>query len=144
MPLLFPGRLAIDVAAAGRFIKHAITQARKAPIPSTDDVPEPDVPSIHVPVRVTTKMLEREEYLQKVREADEESEEDQVLEMFDDVPPEPSSSTEENFKPMDVDMDMDEQHLETMPMLPKETSATGKRRHNIDPFTGKLSLGLEN
>lgn len=80
-------------------------------------------------------MMEREEYLKQVRDAGDETDEDQVVEMYDDIPPATSSSVEENLKPVDVDMD--EQHLETVPILPKENLSSGKRRFNIDPFTGK-------
>ncbi|THH12281.1 hypothetical protein EW146_g7757 [Bondarzewia mesenterica] len=84
-------QLVVDKAAAGRFIKHAISQARAAPPqpapgPSThlkyDDDGTPR--DVRVPIRVTDKMREREKYQKELREADEAEEEEEDLEMFDD------------------------------------------------------------
>lgn len=71
----------IDKAAAGRFIKHAIAQAKQN-IDTNNSSKEagPSEPSVLVPVRVTEKMKEREAYLQNLRD-DSESEE-QTLEVI--------------------------------------------------------------
>lgn len=81
---------AIDKAAAGRFIKHAInsvkwTKTAAETAQEGEDTPEATSPNI--PVRVTEKMRERDAYTQKLREqaaAGQESEEED-LQVFDDA-----------------------------------------------------------
>lgn len=65
----------IDKAAAGRFIKHAIAQAKQN-IDTNNSGKEagPSVPSVLVPAHVTEKMKEREAYLQNLKD-DSDSEE---------------------------------------------------------------------
>lgn len=73
----------IDKAAAGRFIKHAIAQAKQNNDTGSNlNEAGPSQPSLYVPVRVTEKMKEREAYLQDINN-DSENEE-QALEIIDD------------------------------------------------------------
>jgi len=104
--------MAIDKAAANRFIKHAITQAtRTQGQPSAepaDHQPTPvpsEIPVRPVPAGATNKMLARAEWENQVKEAAGEEEEDlQVfeetdgytnadadVEMIDDEAPAPTS-----------------------------------------------------
>jgi len=83
-------RSEIDKAAAGRFIKHAIAQAKQGRKAEGETTGEANLagssnnsqPSTFVPTRVTGKMRERERYEQKLRE--EEDEEEAVLDVIDD------------------------------------------------------------
>ncbi|EIM83619.1 uncharacterized protein STEHIDRAFT_149083 [Stereum hirsutum FP-91666 SS1] len=88
--------LVVDKAAAGRFIKHAISQARALADPPAPSVPgpststststsTPSAANVTVPVKVTAKMLARAQYEKEMREADEagEEEDDEGLEMYD-------------------------------------------------------------
>ncbi|KAF9225346.1 C1D-domain-containing protein [Gyrodon lividus] len=78
-------KLGIDKAAAGRFIKHAIAQAKNAQLmdePSDDATPVASSGSKRVPVKVTSKMIARAEYEKEIKELGNEEEED--LEVFDD------------------------------------------------------------
>ena len=79
----------VDRAAAGRFIKHAISEAKESAAnnakagPST--APAPSQPSTIVPIRVTEKMREREKYQhQLAAESSDDSNDDEVLEIIDD------------------------------------------------------------
>ena len=93
--------MAIDKAAANRFIKHAISQAVRSqgqpPTELAEKVPTPgpsEIPAQPAPVAATNKMLARAEWEKEVRTAAEEEEED--LEVFEE--------TEENA---DADGDAD-------------------------------------
>ncbi|ESK96191.1 exosome-associated family protein [Moniliophthora roreri MCA 2997] len=70
----------IDKAAANRFIKHAISQAQSQvnqhSTPSTSTTEVPGSPSTTVPVKMTKKMIERAEYEKRLREEDDEGEDD--------------------------------------------------------------------
>jgi len=76
------GRLAVDKAAAGRFIKHAIAQSTygRPPGDNADATPS----DARVPVRVTSKMIARAQYEKELKDTSSGEEED--LKMFDDVP----------------------------------------------------------
>ncbi|KAH8119982.1 C1D-domain-containing protein [Phellopilus nigrolimitatus] len=78
----------IDKAAAGRFIKHAISQARQgADAAATTGRSEAELPqpstSAYLPVRVTEKMREREKYQQEL--AEDSNNEEEVLEVIVDA-----------------------------------------------------------
>jgi len=82
--------MAVDKAAANRFIKHAITQAvRSQGQPSAEPAsqgptPGPSKTPIQpVPAGATSKMLARAEWEKQVRTAAEEEEED--LEVFEET-----------------------------------------------------------
>lgn len=78
-----PERAEIDKAAAGRFIKHAITQAKYGKTPSDTLEPTPTT-STFVEPKVTSKMLERQQYEKDLQEQDAEESEEAVLEGFED------------------------------------------------------------
>lgn len=82
--------MAIDKAAANRFIKHAIAQATRAQDQSsgepTNNEPTPGpskIPAQPIPAGATTKMLARTEWENQVKEAAEEEEED--LQVFEET-----------------------------------------------------------
>jgi len=82
--------MAIDKAAASRFIKHAIAQATQAQDQSSTEpgdrgpTPGPSrIPAQPIPAGATTKMLARAEWEKEVKEAAEEDEED--LEVFEET-----------------------------------------------------------
>lgn len=79
----------VDRAAAGRFIKHAISEAKESAASNAQagpsKVPAPPQPSTIVPIRVTEKMREREKYQQELAaESSDDSNDDEVLEIIDD------------------------------------------------------------
>ncbi|KAF9451402.1 C1D-domain-containing protein [Macrolepiota fuliginosa MF-IS2] len=68
-------RIEMDKEAAGRFIKHAISQA----VTKSGPEPAPTQPSISVPTKVTTKMIARAQYehtLEKERQGQDEVEDE--------------------------------------------------------------------
>ncbi|KAJ7597322.1 hypothetical protein C8J56DRAFT_315513 [Mycena floridula] len=72
----------IDKEAAGRFIKHAITQAKQQQQQKADEPPSPGPSSVRA--KVTSKMLEREQYQREMKQRDlEEGSEESDLEVFD-------------------------------------------------------------
>lgn len=81
-------RAEIDKAAAGRFIKNAITQAASSKPQAKDSAsttPEPSTSSsLRVPVKVTSKMLERQQYEKELTQQDEEGSEEEELTVFED------------------------------------------------------------
>jgi len=83
-------RTVVDKAAADRFIKHAITQAKNATIPD-DRVPlSPNLPklgtTVPLPTKVTSKMRERARYEKELKNSDDGDEEATPLEVWDDGP----------------------------------------------------------
>ncbi|XP_006454182.1 hypothetical protein AGABI2DRAFT_54830, partial [Agaricus bisporus var. bisporus H97] len=72
-------RSEVDKDAAGRFIKHAITQA-KAKV-ATSSQPELPTQSTSVPLKVTTKMVARAQY-ERALEKEHDIEED-ILDVYD-------------------------------------------------------------
>ncbi|KAJ8702048.1 hypothetical protein PTI98_000796 [Pleurotus ostreatus] len=141
---------AIDKAAAGRFIKHAIAQAKSVVSSSKDDpIPPADSSSApRVEVKVTSKMRARAEYEKDLNEGRDESEdEDGGLEVFDE----------------DAEMEVVGDGEETQTALetvtnPPSSKSTGKqkardspveplagnkrRRPAFDPFTGTYLLAI--
>lgn len=97
-----PGRIEVDQAAAARFIKSAIASAQRpqnadsidvdaVPTVNTSALPSASgstsaTPSVFVAPRITSKMKEREEYGQQIRQEDEDenAEEGEGLEVFDE------------------------------------------------------------
>jgi exosome complex protein LRP1 len=177
------GQVAIDRAAATRFIKHAIAQAKDAP-PNNSSGPGPGPgPSTHVrpiidgdtasavraPIKVTEKMLEREQYHEALREedalADEEELEGGGLAVIDgeepdgpsesdDVSPRPNQATESELeatadrgkdkgKGKAKAMDAPITTLAPDDAPPSDTKIPGKRRRPaIDPFAGSCIASL--
>ncbi|TDL28159.1 C1D-domain-containing protein [Rickenella mellea] len=84
-------RSEIDKAAASRFIKHAITQAKQRDASASDlhqasladCVEEASGSKSTVPIRITSKMLERQQYEKELREAGDDTDEG-VLDIFND------------------------------------------------------------
>ena len=174
------GQVAIDRAAATRFIKHAIAQAKDAP-PNNSSGPSPG-PSTHVrpsndsdtasavraPIKMTEKMLEREQYHEALREedalADEEELEGGGLEVIDgeerddgpsesdDVSPHPNQATESELEATaDKDKGKGKAKAVDAPIIisapddapPSDTKIPGKRRRPaIDPFAGSCIASL--
>lgn len=134
------GTLAVDKAAAGRFIKHAISQARAAPGPSThlrfDDDGTPH--DVRVPLKVTEKMLAREQYLKELKEADDTDEMEEDLELYDEEVPAVVSNTRGDTK--------GKGKAQASPSTTPEADASRpaaerkRRRPVIDPFAGTSSL----
>ncbi|EGO31076.1 hypothetical protein SERLADRAFT_376679, partial [Serpula lacrymans var. lacrymans S7.9] len=94
----------IDKAAAGRFIKHAIAQAKdiRPPVDATEGAASTSASTsnVHVPVTITSKMAERAEYERKLKEEGS-GEEDEDLQVFDEASPatpdeEPVAETKES------------------------------------------------
>jgi exosome complex protein LRP1 len=88
---------AIDKHAAERFIKHAIAEAQstKGPGMSIADDSQPIASSsseARLPIKVTSKMIAREEYEKNLRDLQEDSEDDALEVVNSTDPPEPSSS----------------------------------------------------
>ena len=170
----YTGQVAIDRAAATRFIKHAIAQAKDAP-PNNSSGPSPG-PSTHVrpsndgdtvsavraPIKMTEKMLEREQYHEAL--ADEEELEGGGLEVIDgeepddgpsesdDVSPHPNQATESELeatagkgkgkgKAKAVDAPIIISAPDDAP--PSDIKIPGKRRRPaIDPFAGSCIASL--
>ncbi|KAG1757046.1 Sas10/Utp3/C1D family-domain-containing protein, partial [Suillus lakei] len=78
-------KLGIDKAAASRFIKHAIAQAKLVRVeePNNTSHGPASSSSERVPVKITSKMAERAEYEKNLEELGSEEEED--LEVFDEA-----------------------------------------------------------
>ncbi len=139
------GQFAIDRAAATRFIKHAIAQAKDIPpTPTPDSGPTTRVPfnadstadtvPVPVPVKVTEKMLEREQYQRALREEECEEESGGDLEVIDgeeagddDEPSEDDSPGQASGMPLAA---------KGKSRVPSETSIGKRRRPPIDPFAG--------
>ncbi len=114
----------IDKAAAGRFIKHAIAQAKQSTTstPKDEDRQEGPSSSADVPIRITEKMRQREQFLKEIR--DRESDEDAVLEIIDNVEDEDEGDIlPAKSHPTDL--------------RSQDSRGAKKRRLPVDPFTGK-------
>ncbi|KAL1760872.1 hypothetical protein FB107DRAFT_269582 [Schizophyllum commune] len=73
----------VDKDAAARFIKHAINSIQYKKSDPPQDAPSSSTNAAPVPVKVTDKMREREEYLRELKEREgEESSEGEELEIF--------------------------------------------------------------
>jgi exosome complex protein LRP1 len=133
------GSLSVDKAAANRFIKHAITQYRTN-LPTSQENEHIRF-NEHVPIKVTSKMLERAEYEKKIKQEDEqdESEEEEPLKVVEDdsdeepeEEPAQASKDEGKFEARDMALGTTDDAPEEQP------SRSGKkRRQPMDPFAGK-------
>ncbi|KAH9081772.1 hypothetical protein EDB83DRAFT_2589837 [Lactarius deliciosus] len=137
-------QFAVDRAAATRFIKHAIAQAKDAPpIPTPESGPSTRVPldaegsvdTVPVPGKVTEKMLERERYQRALRE--EEREEDSGggdLEVIDgeEAAKEDDEQQSEDDSPGQAASAASKGKSRASP----ETSIGKRGRPPIDPFAG--------
>ncbi|KAN0100234.1 hypothetical protein V8E55_000218 [Tylopilus felleus] len=113
-------KLGIDKAAAERFIKHAIAQAKNATLVDEDEPSGPATAasssSSHerIPVKVTSKMVARAEYEKELEELGSQEEDD--LQVFDE------------------EMAVDEEPMGTADGLPEETRFT-----KLDKGKGRAS-----
>ena len=125
-------RTGIDKEAAERFIKHAIAETKKPRVQIEDPSSGAEAPSTgRVPVKITSKMRQREQYERELKALDEQETEDEVLEVFGDEP---------------NDMDVDSSTTDKGKGKGKDTSSSSGRqvpqpnrklrRPAIDPFSG--------
>lgn len=125
-------RAEIDKGAAQRFIKHAITQATYMKA-TTEDTPAA-TSSVRVQTKITSKMLERQLYEQKLKEQDAQESEDEGLQVFEDndesMEAEPSAPKINNNK--------GKAKANEVPSTPAGPTSAGakRRRPTLDPFAG--------
>lgn len=115
------GRSEVDKDAAGRFIKHAIIQAKSKV--ATSSQPESPLPSTVVPLQVTTKMIARAQY-ERALEQERDTEED-ILDVYDEVDPgsnDDNSASEDGKSAEETDQ--------------VATRHSRRRRPPVDPFAG--------
>ena len=143
------GQFAIDRAAANRFIKHAIAQAKDIPptpasdsgpattrIPSKADGTADTLPApVPAPVKVTAKMLERERYQRALREEECEEEESGDLKVIDGEEVADGDESSEDDSPGQVPA-VSLSAKGKSRVSPSETSIGKRRRPPIDPFAG--------
>ncbi|KAK0465488.1 Sas10/Utp3/C1D family-domain-containing protein [Desarmillaria tabescens] len=127
----------IDKVAAGRFIKHVITQAKLGRPPGEASAePTPGPSNVRVPVKVTAKMLERQQYEKEMKERDAaEGSEESDLEVFD----EEKMDEDNNEKVVDVKGKGKAKEQNEESQLAADASATPgakRRRATVDPFAG--------
>ncbi|KAJ6541854.1 Sas10/Utp3/C1D family-domain-containing protein [Mycena capillaripes] len=115
-------RASLDKAAATRFIKHAITQSKLGE--GAAESSKEAEPSTFVPVKVTSKMVERAEYEAELRARGDASSSEDELEIIDgDDVPTMKSSGKGKGKAKEV--------------VEEPVAAGSKRRRPaIDPFAG--------
>ena len=133
-------RTPLDMQAAGRFIKHGVTQSTFAQPRSSQET----APSTFVPVKVTSKIIARAEYEQEL--ANESSEEEEELKIFDGD--EEEEEDEEGREGDDDDDDDDEasdshgRADERSNEKVKEEQTGTKRRRSSDTSLGDVSGSL--
>ncbi|KAI0274955.1 hypothetical protein BC834DRAFT_965413 [Gloeopeniophorella convolvens] len=139
-------QLVVDRAAAKRFIQHAISQAQAVPPPTGpvthvrfDD--DGTAHTVTAPTKVTAKMVEREQYFERLQgQGDEEEEEDEGLRVIDgdegsdeamdeDAPAPAASTSKGKGKARAVD-------AAATPEVASSTSGSKRRRPPVDPFAG--------
>ncbi|KIL01059.1 hypothetical protein PAXRUDRAFT_29405 [Paxillus rubicundulus Ve08.2h10] len=139
----------IDKAAAGRFIKHAIAQAKNARLvdePSDDVAPVTSSSSERVPVEVTSKMIARAEYQKEVNELG--SEEEETLEVFDEDADDALGTVGPRLKeaimqPRSLDKGKGRASDEEQSIREDQAPAPGrKKRPRIDPFSGYEDVSI--
>ena len=123
-----PARTQIDQAAASRFIKHAIAQAKYGRPPGDNAEPTPSEAS--VPLKITSKMVERAEYEKGLKEIGSEEEEDLRVIDEDQVQVQGGENRVMSNKGKGK-----QKLVDTM----DDDSQAGKkrRRPKMDPFAGK-------
>ncbi|KAG2022815.1 hypothetical protein CC2G_000537 [Coprinopsis cinerea AmutBmut pab1-1] len=131
-----PRRSELDRAAAGRFIKSAING-----ITFNKPTPEESNPAstVRVPVKITSKMLERQRYEEEVRKEDEEYDSDEdVLKIFggdEDEDGSESESEDEDEETLQVfGDDDDEPSPKKRPRSEESSSSSGMFTHMSSPF----------
>ncbi|KAG2138694.1 Sas10/Utp3/C1D family-domain-containing protein [Suillus bovinus] len=130
-------RLGIDKAAANRFIKHAIAQAKLVKAEEPSNTPHgPASTSERVPVKITSKMAERAEYEKNLQELGSEEEED--LEVF--VEAEVSGNEDAMEEEEEEGQSLPPQNKGKSRMVEKEVPeceeqvGDRRKRQRIDPF----------
>ncbi|OJA20663.1 DNA-binding protein C1D [Rhizopogon vesiculosus] len=130
-------RHVIDKAAAGRFIKHAIAQAKLVkPVEesSNNATPVPESSNEHVPIKITSKMAARAEYERKLKELG--SEEEDELEVFDEAEVSPDEDAmEEDEVPPPRDKGKSRMVENEGPERGEQLDSR-RKRPRIDPFAG--------
>lgn len=135
------GKMGIDKAAAGRFIKHAIAQAKNAelvdePSHAASAAASSSASHERVPVKITSKMAARAAYEKELKELGSEEED---LEVFDEGmadededatgdPPEETTS---------VGLDKGKARASDYETSKDEEASSRRKRPRIDPFSGK-------
>ncbi|KAG2118143.1 Sas10/Utp3/C1D family-domain-containing protein [Suillus discolor] len=128
-------RLGIDKAAASRFIKHAIAQAKlvKAEEPSNTAHGPASSSSERVPVKITSKMAERAEYEKNLKELGSEEEED--LEVFVEAEVSGDDDAMEEEASLLPPQDKGKSRMVEREVPEHEEQVGGRRkRQRIDPF----------
>jgi len=143
-------KLGIDKAAAGRFIKHAIAQAKNAKLVDepSDAATAASSGSNHerVPVKITSKMVARAEYEEELKELGSEEEED--LEVFDeDMAAEDKEAMDTADGPPEetrfVGLDKGKGRAsEEEQSEEEEVSSSRRKRPRVDPFSGYKNLSV--
>lgn len=137
------GQFAVDRAAATRFIKHAIAQAKDAPpaptsdsspttarVPSNTDGPADPAPAL-VPVKVTEKMLEREQYQRTLHEEEREEESGDLKVIDGEEDDDDEERTSDNSPTQAPGV-----AAKGKSKVPSEMNVAKRRRRPIDPFAG--------
>ena len=101
----------MDKGAATRFIKNAIAQVKLGRPPGENNAQPGPSNEVRVPVRVTSKMLAREEYQSQLREQGSEEEEDE-----EEGEGEEEGEYEEEEPPFDLDI-LAAQEMEHVPFI---------------------------
>lgn len=137
----FIGRLALDKAAANRFIKSAISSIQftsQRPPGQDEGMPEAGGSTAKIPIRVTSKMIARAEYEKELKEAG--SEEEDELEVFNDEEDDADMAVDDEQEKEDVTSDQGKGKGRA---LDPDSEGTRKRRRvAMDPFDGSCGLGF--
>ncbi|KAG2155686.1 Sas10/Utp3/C1D family-domain-containing protein [Suillus clintonianus] len=134
-------KFGIDKAAAGRFIKHAIAQAKLVKVDESNNASNgPASSSERVPVKITSKMAERAEYEKNLEELGSEEEED--LEVFDEAEVlHDEDAMEEEALPL-PSQDKGKSRMVETEISEREEQLGRRKRQRIDPFAGSLGQTL--
>ncbi|KAL4067296.1 hypothetical protein V8B97DRAFT_1977087 [Scleroderma yunnanense] len=139
----------IDKEAAGRFIKHAIAQAKNVRlVDETEQDAEsstagPSTTAERVPVKVTSKMLQRAEYEKHLKEMADEEEEN--LEVVGENVEEDYAMDGPDDRPLEMLQDVetiDKGKEEEEPSRADDVSASHRKRPRIDPFAGYDNISI--
>lgn len=129
------GRLAVDKGVVNRFIKHAIAQVKIDRPPGQDEGTSSPAQgsNVHIPVKVTTKMVARAQYERELQEAGSEEEDD--LEVFNEASEsETTAGTEPSPRKSKGKERADDDRMQTAP-----SAGQKRRRPQMDPFAGTYS-----
>ena len=134
--------MSVDKGAANRFIKNAISQV-KTQRPPGEQGPShirfSEEGDIHVPVKVTSKMIARAQYEQELKDIG--SEEESDLELIGE-PEHPESSEEAANRVGESTNGKGKGKAVSTSMISQDGNKK-RRRMAIDPFAGALHLRYE-